>query len=73
MQTLFHKNWMKKIKEQTGANHVCHIANVHRDGKKINCVWIKNGDKELKYGGEKSFSEFSPSDYEAAIKEFNTI
>lgn len=73
MQAMYHKNQIIKVKEQTGATHVSHIKNEIKDGEKINCLYIKNGEKELKYGGPKSFFEFSPEDYKEAIKEFNKL
>jgi len=73
LQALFHKSWIEKIKNQTGATHVSHIQGAKKGDDKVNCIWIKKGDKELKYGGKKDFSLFTPEDYENAIKEFNKL
>lgn len=73
LQTMFHQSWIGKIKEQTGATHVLHIKDEVRNGEKINCIYIKSKDKEIKYGGKKAFVNFTDKDYKTAINEYNKI
>jgi hypothetical protein len=65
---MFHKNQVKKVKEKTGATHVIHIRNY--DGDK-NCLQIKKGDKQIKFGSALDFNEWTETDYNNAINEFN--
>lgn len=73
-QLFYHKYWIKEIKKRTGAKHVTHIKDFYDQDnrRKINVIYIKSKDFEMKYGGEKDFSQFTDKDYEEAINSYLT-
>ena len=71
IMAMFHQSNINKIKEKTGAYHVCHIKDF-REGteEKTNCLHIKGKAGEAKYGGTKPFSEWTNEDYQNILKSY---
>lgn len=67
MSMLFHKSNLNRVKKATGAQHVIHIKNYQG---KINCLLIRGKEGEVKYGGRRSFSDWTEQDYDNAIKSY---
>lgn len=66
---MFHQSNLNRVKKETGAFHVIHIRD-HKNSKaeRVNCIYVKGKEGEIKYGGVKDFSLWDREDYTNAIK-----
>lgn len=71
IMAMFHQSNLNRVKKETGAFHVIHMRDhQNSNGEKVNCIYIKGKEGEIKYGGVKDFSLWDNSDYTNAIKTY---
>ena len=69
IMAMFHQSNLNRVKKETGAFHATHMQEYRNSkGEKVNCIYIKGKEGEIKYGGVKDFSLWKTEDYTNAIK-----
>lgn len=76
IKILFHKQMVRKVKQNTKAHTVMHVKNANVGGQRVNYLLIKGYDSkgeplEVKVGGEQDFEDYTENQYNQAIVTYN--